>query len=376
MERQRHPRGPGGASAAWRPSRGGRSTRRRCWPAEARRRESMPPPPRRRLKAAKPQKYNAFKVELGQADDHPALQTVAAIGLRRMPGGARWTRGRRRAGRRVMEASECMRSRTSNTRLPAVGKPIDRTDGRAKVTGTARSTRPISRRATRPRRRVPQHHRQGAGEIDRHDRRRKIRRASWRSSPTRTPTNSTRCRWNTDPARPGQTWLPVQDDAGPLRRAVSGPGRRRDLCPGAARGGLVQRRIRTSRSRHTKLKDVLDQAFTPKKMAAATSPTHRAASRTRRWRAAAVKVDQTYTTPTENHNPMEMYATIAAWEGDKLTLYDATQWVYGVRAVRGDVAGDRRRKGARDRPVRRRRVRVQGIDLAARSAWRRWRRNK
>ena len=42
------------------------------------------------------------------------------------------------------------------------------------------------------------------------------------------------------------------------------------------------------------------------------------------------KVDQTYVIPRENHNPMEMYATIAAWDGDRLTLWDKTQWVDNV----------------------------------------------
>ena len=46
---------------------------------------------------------------------------------------------------------------------------------------------------------------------------------------------------------------------------------------------------------------------------------------------AEVKVDHVYTTPTENHNPIEMHATTAAWDGPKLTLYDATQFVTGVR---------------------------------------------
>jgi xanthine dehydrogenase YagR molybdenum-binding subunit len=39
----------------------------------------------------------------------------------------------------------------------------------------------------------------------------------------------------------------------------------------------------------------------------------------------------TYATPIENHNPMEPHATIAAWEGDMLTVYDATQYVIGDR---------------------------------------------
>ena len=46
---------------------------------------------------------------------------------------------------------------------------------------------------------------------------------------------------------------------------------------------------------------------------------------------AAVKVDEIYRTPTEHHNPMEPHATTAVWEGDKLTVYDATQYTYGVR---------------------------------------------
>jgi xanthine dehydrogenase YagR molybdenum-binding subunit len=46
--------------------------------------------------------------------------------------------------------------------------------------------------------------------------------------------------------------------------------------------------------------------------------------------AAEVRVDQTYVMPRENHNPIEMHATIAAWDGDRLTLWDKTQWVNNV----------------------------------------------
>ena len=45
---------------------------------------------------------------------------------------------------------------------------------------------------------------------------------------------------------------------------------------------------------------------------------------------AEVKVDQRYVIPRENHNPIEMHATIAAWDGDRLTLWDKTQWVNNV----------------------------------------------
>ncbi|HEY2140241.1 MAG TPA: xanthine dehydrogenase family protein molybdopterin-binding subunit, partial [Chthoniobacterales bacterium] len=47
-----------------------------------------------------------------------------------------------------------------------------------------------------------------------------------------------------------------------------------------------------------------------------------------------VKIEQTYITPTETHNPIEMSGTIAQWEDDKkLTVYDATQFVKGVQNI-------------------------------------------
>src|SRR5207244_11206168 len=48
-------------------------------------------------------------------------------------------------------------------------------------------------------------------------------------------------------------------------------------------------------------------------------------------REAEVTIDGTYTTPLETHNAMEPHATIAQWDGDRLTLHDATQYVYGVK---------------------------------------------
>lgn len=47
--------------------------------------------------------------------------------------------------------------------------------------------------------------------------------------------------------------------------------------------------------------------------------------------AADERVSFTYATPIENHNPMEPHATIAQWEGDTLSVYDATQYVIGDR---------------------------------------------
>ena len=47
------------------------------------------------------------------------------------------------------------------------------------------------------------------------------------------------------------------------------------------------------------------------------------------WAKATTVVEHTYTTPLQTHNPMEPHATIAAWEGEKLTVYDATQYISG-----------------------------------------------
>jgi len=51
--------------------------------------------------------------------------------------------------------------------------------------------------------------------------------------------------------------------------------------------------------------------------------------------AAAVTIDHTYITPLENHNPMEVHSTIAQWNGDSLVLYESTQ---GITSVRNTVA--------------------------------------
>ena len=52
-----------------------------------------------------------------------------------------------------------------------------------------------------------------------------------------------------------------------------------------------------------------------------------------------VKVDQTYSTPMEHHNPIEPHGTIAEWSGEKLLLRDATQYVGGVKEVAAKTFG-------------------------------------
>lgn len=44
-----------------------------------------------------------------------------------------------------------------------------------------------------------------------------------------------------------------------------------------------------------------------------------------------VKIDQRYATPTQHHNPIELFTTTAAWEGDKLTIYEPSQFMVGMQ---------------------------------------------
>jgi xanthine dehydrogenase YagR molybdenum-binding subunit len=54
---------------------------------------------------------------------------------------------------------------------------------------------------------------------------------------------------------------------------------------------------------------------------------------------AEVSVSATYNNPIENHNPMEPHATLAVWNGDRLMIYDSTQWVQGQQRNLAAVLG-------------------------------------
>jgi len=47
----------------------------------------------------------------------------------------------------------------------------------------------------------------------------------------------------------------------------------------------------------------------------------------------SARIDVTYTTPIEHHNPLETHATIAEWQGDRLILHDSTQYMKGVQRI-------------------------------------------
>ena len=54
---------------------------------------------------------------------------------------------------------------------------------------------------------------------------------------------------------------------------------------------------------------------------------------------APVKIEATYETPVEHHNPMEPHATIAMWRGDLLAVWTATQGISGAQETLASVFG-------------------------------------
>jgi xanthine dehydrogenase YagR molybdenum-binding subunit len=46
---------------------------------------------------------------------------------------------------------------------------------------------------------------------------------------------------------------------------------------------------------------------------------------------AEVKITASYETPAQHHNPMELFATSCVWNGDRLTIYEPSQYVTGLK---------------------------------------------
>jgi len=55
--------------------------------------------------------------------------------------------------------------------------------------------------------------------------------------------------------------------------------------------------------------------------------------------AAPVKVDHTYTTPPQTHNPIELHASVAIWDGQGFTLYETTQAIMNHQLVMAQMLG-------------------------------------
>ena len=84
----------------------------------------------------------------------------------------------------------------------------------------------------------------------------------------------------------------------------------------------------------TSMDAMLNQAYVPKHFRnGARSPDSNRGDPDGTFNSGAVKLDATYITPIEHHNPIEPHATIAAWDGDKLTVWTSTQGIGGAQAT-------------------------------------------
>lgn len=103
-----------------------------------------------------------------------------------------------------------------------------------------------------------------------------------------------------------------------------------DTLEGAQQAAALVRAQYREAEAQIRMQDALGSAYPPKRFRnGARPPDSRRGDPEATFTAAPVKIDATYTTPVEHHNPMEPHATIALWEGDgdskRLTVYSATQ---------------------------------------------------
>jgi xanthine dehydrogenase YagR molybdenum-binding subunit len=90
----------------------------------------------------------------------------------------------------------------------------------------------------------------------------------------------------------------------------------------------------------TSMDAVLGQAYVPKHFRnGERSPDSNRGDPAGAFDSGAVKLDATYITPIEHHNPMEPHATITRWEGDKLTVWTATQGISGAQKTLAGLFG-------------------------------------
>jgi xanthine dehydrogenase YagR molybdenum-binding subunit len=83
---------------------------------------------------------------------------------------------------------------------------------------------------------------------------------------------------------------------------------------------------------HNQLSSTAPDAYVPKKAGPVGEPDTTRGDLDAGLKSAAITIDQTYTTPVQNHNPMEPHALTVVWQGDDhVTLYDTSQGIFGAR---------------------------------------------
>ncbi len=221
--------------------------------------------------------------------------------------------------------------------MAAVGRPLDRVDGRPKVTGDARYTtehavpnavHALLVTSTIARGRVASIDTSAAERV-----RGVLAVLTHRNAPKLPATRET-----DDPTK--RVIQLLQDDVvhyanQPVAVVVA-----ESLESAAEAAGLV--RIRYAVEPHdVRLEGAPGRAYKPRHAARPDQPPDSARGDVTIGLAQAdVRIERVYRTPIETHNPMEPHATIAIWEGPStLTLYDATQGVFPLRRRVAELLG-------------------------------------
>ena len=213
-----------------------------------------------------------------------------------------------------------------DARRASIGSPRRRIDGGAKVTG-ARAIPPTSRSPTRP---TPSWSpaRSPAAASRGFDLRRRARcRACSTSSPTRmSAARPSRRRRTAKAARPRR-----------CRATASGTTARSSpsSSPTPSRP-RARRRTRCGRDYEAEAPAAtFDSPGVEDGSARARrcTRTSTSATPTRAFAAAPVKIDARYSTPTQHHNPIELFTTTCVWDDGRLTIYEPSQFVYGLKTA-------------------------------------------
>ncbi len=218
-----------------------------------------------------------------------------------------------------------------------IGQPISRVDGRAKVTGTARYAAEFDVpglahaalvSSTVPRGRVT------AIETAEAERAAGVLGVLTHLNPPRLPYHSFE-------ERPG-----VDPQSGDQLKVFQGPD---VLFSGQPIGVVVAETLEQARHAASLVRVCYETSeatttFDPRRgrppsEASGEPGESRRGAAVRAFGKAPVRIDAVYGHPREHHTAMEMHATVATWDDDRLTLYDKTQWVNNDRAEIAHVFG-------------------------------------
>ena len=211
-----------------------------------------------------------------------------------------------------------------------VGKPLDRVDGRAKVTGQARYSAEFNPAGLVHAVAIVSTIAKGRVVSIDDSQAKTIPGVIAVLTHENMPKISKQPDSHDKGGKPGQTLVPIQEAAIEYAGQYVGLALAETLAAAMEAAGRVKVKYAEDKP-HLWDGEAAPDAKKPEKMGRKDPPDSERGDAERALAAAPVKVEQSYRMAQENHNPMEMSATIAAWQGDQLTLYNATQWIYGCR---------------------------------------------